>query len=351
MKKLGIILTAAVVLFAFAIPAFAAEDTITGEFTFGAMTPFDADKGAIGFSNMYADVSLAVDDYNTVLFELAGSKVFTQSVIASIDPTAADPADMVTMGAIFSVPYFQLETDVGGALGLPIDLTNTAGLTSLWSRKYEVTGHAYERTKVRSAIDPLAWKFAVGTDMVTATFALGFGEGADTLNDIGVLVDVPEVGPASLEAFYLVQDNADYKGKFGIDAKATDLVGGMLGVAAGFMYDTLLEGWAYGVGASVVYEPVTAGVSLNGDDTDTIDLLGIDIDAALTDTYGATVAVGMDLDGTADAFQGADISAYAKTGAATWRVGYVITDGNGYTYGCAVGGPDGGLYLNADIDF
>jgi len=136
MKKLGIILTAAVVLFAFAIPAFAAEDT---------------DKGAIGFSNMYADVSLAVDDYNTVLFELAGSKVFTQSVIASIDPTAADPADMVTMGAIFSVPYFQLETDVGGALGLPIDLTNTAGLTSLWSRKYEVTavGHRSSCMEVR----------------------------------------------------------------------------------------------------------------------------------------------------------------------------------------------------------
>ncbi len=350
MKKLGIILTAAAVLFAFAIPAFASEDTFSGEFTFGAMTPFDAPKGAIGFSNMYTDVSLAVDDYNTVLFELAGSLAFTQELATfTVDPVTGDVT--INQGAFFKVPYFQLETDFGSALGLPVGLKNTAGLTSLYSRKYEVTGHAYERTKVRSWIDPLAWKFEVGTDMVTVDFALGFGEGSEDLNDIGVLVLAPEVGPASVEAFYLVQDNADYKGNFGIDAKATDLVNGMLSVAAGFKYDTFNETWAYGVGASVVYSPATIGVSLNGDDVDTVDQLGIDVDAMLTDTYGATVAVGMDLDGTADTFQGADISVYAKAGAATWRLGYVITDGNGYYYGPAVGGPDGGIYMNADIDF
>lgn len=350
MKKLGIILTAAVVLFAFVAPVFAMEMyepearaaklleekasvlKVSGEFTFGAITPFDAAKGNIGFYNMYADVTLYPDEYNSVLFELAGAKSFDQ-----------------TQG--FTVPYFQLETDVGGALGLPVSLKNTAGLTSLWSRKYEVSGHAYERSKVRSAIDPLAWKFAVGTDMVTATFGLGFGEGSKDMNDIGVLVDVPEVGPASLEVFYLVQDNADYKGNFGIDAKATDLVGGMLGVAAGFKYDTLNEAWAYGVGASVAYNIVTAGVSLNGDDVNTVDQLGINLDAALTDTYGATAAVGMDLDGTADAFQGADIGVYAKVGGSKWSVGYVITNGNGYAYTPAVAGVDGGLYLNADIDF
>ncbi len=383
MKKLGIILTAAVVLFAFVAPVFAMEMyepearaaklmeekasvmKASGEFTFGAITPFDAVNGAIGFANMYVDVTLYPDEYNSILFELSGSKAFAQSVSNSIaaddlaafnaaigdDDVAGALAYVTPGGAIFSVPYFELTTDVGAALGLPIGLKNTAGLTSLWSRKYEVTGHAWERTKVRSAIDPLSWKFAVDAGPAIATFALGFGEGADTLNDIGVLVDVPEVGPASLELFYLVQDNADYKGNFGFDAKATDLVGGMLGVAAGFKYDTLNEAWAYGVGASVVYEPATLGVSLNGDDVDTVDQLGIDIDAMFTDTYGATVAVGMDLDGTADAFQGADISAYAVAGAAKWRAGYVITDGNGYAYGPAVAGIDGGLYVVADIDF
>jgi hypothetical protein len=365
MKKLGIILTAAVVLFAFVAPLFAMEMyepearaaklmdekasvmKASGEFTFGAITPFDAAKGNIGFYNMYVDFTLYPDEYNAILFELAGSKAFTQSLVV-VDP--ADPLGF-SQGAIFSVPYFQLTTDVGAALGLPVGLKNTAGLTSLYSRKYEVTGHAYERSKVRSWIDPLAWKFEVDAGMATATFALGFGEGSDTLNDIGVLVDVPEVGPASLELFYLVQDNADYKGNFGIDAKATDLVGGMLGVAAGFKYDTLNEAWAYGVGASVTYSPATIGVSLNGDDVNTVDQLGIDVDAAFTDTYGATVAAGLSLADGADTFQGADIGVYAKVGAAKWSVGYAITDGNGYAYVPAVAGIDGGLYLNVDIDF
>jgi hypothetical protein len=351
MKKLGIILTAAAVLFAFAVPAFATNATYSGEFTFGAMTPFDAPKGAIGFSNMYTDVSLAVDDYNTILFELAGSLAFTQELML-VTPDPASPIGVdIAQGAVFKVPYFQLETDLGKALGLPVELKSTAGLTSLYSSKYEVTGHAYERTLVRSWIDPLAWKFEVGTDMATVDFGLGFGEGADTLNDLGVLVTVPEVGPASVEAWYLAQDNADYKGKVGFDVKATDLVNGMLSVAAGFMDDTAMETWAYGVGASVVYEPATLGVSLNGTDTDTVNQLGIDLDAMLTDIYGATAAVGLSLADGMDTFQGADLSVYAKAGAATWRVGYVITDGNGYTYGCAVGGPDGGLYVNADIDF
>ncbi len=350
MKKLGIILTVAAVLFAFAIPVFASEDTFTGEFTFGAMTPFDAPKGAIGFSNMYTDVSLAVDDYNTVLFELAGSLAFTQDIATfTVDPVTGDVT--INQGAMFKVPYFQLTTDLGAALGLPVGLKNTAGLTSLYSSKYEVTGHAYERTKVRSWIDPLAWKFQVGTDMATVDLGLGFGEGLEDLNDIGVLVTVPEVGPASVEAWYLAQDNADYKGKVGFDVKATGLVGGMLSVAAGFMDDMAMETWAYGVGASVVYSPATIGVSLNGDDVNTVDQLGIDVDAMLTDNYGATVAAGLSLADGMDTFQGADLSVYAKAGAATWRLGYVITDGNGYYYGCAVGGPDGGLYLNADIDF
>jgi hypothetical protein len=148
----------------------------------------------------------------------------------------------------------------------------------------------------------------------------------------------------------MAPNNADMKGAFGADVKATDLLNGMLGLAAGFKYDSVAETWAYGVGASVKYNIVTAGVSLNGNDVDALNQMGIDVDAALTEKYGATFAMGLSFAEGADTFQGADISGYVKAGGATWRVGYIITE-NGYAYGSNVAAPEGGLYFSAGIDF
>jgi hypothetical protein len=314
----------------------AAPLKMSGEFTFSTMTPFDAVDGAIGYANMYADFVLYPDEYNSILIEIAGAGAtgFSSNVI--------------------TVPYWELTTDVGKALDLPVGLMNTAGKTSLYTNKYEVSGLAYERTLVRTAIDPLAWKFKVTTDKVQATAALGFGEGADTLNDIGLYVFIPAVGPAEVELWYLVQNDADFKGKVGGSVKAKGLLNEMLDVAGGFVFDIrdgAIPEWAYGVGANVKYNKIRAAVSLNGNDVDTLRQLGFDANFAATDVFGLDAAVGLALADGADTFQGADISVYAKVGAAKWSVGYVIADGTSFAYVPAVGGINGGLYVAADIDF
>jgi hypothetical protein len=360
MKKLVLILSAVVVMIAFAVPSFAdmydpdqrmaklAEEEAavlkaSGELTFGTVTPFDAPNGAIGFYNFYVDFTMWPDEYNSVLIELAGDGAMGNW---------GDKA-LISSGPNARIPYFELTTDVGSFLDLPVGLKNTAGRTSLYTNKYEVTGHAYERNKVRTWIDPLAWKFAVDADVVQVTAALGFGEGAEALNDIGVYAFVPAVADmADIEIWYLAQDNADYKGKFGASAKVTDIAD-MIGVAGGFVFDTV-EGavpeWAFGIGASAAYMDYTLGVSLNGDDVDTLDQFGIDADAKFGD-FGANAALGMSFADGADTFQGAEIAAYIVIGNAQWTAGYTIADGTGYAYNPAVAGPDGGLFVNADIDF
>ena len=334
MRKLIGILTVVVFMIAFTVPALAGEKVkITGELDYSAITPFDAAKAANGFGNYYFDVTLPVDDYNEVLIEFWGDKSGVET----------------SQGLEGSLGYFQLTTDVGAALDLPVGLKTKAGITSVWSRKYEVSGHAYERTPVRSSVDPVGLVAAFDFGPATLDVGIGFGQGVGG-NDLGLLLTVPEVGPASLEAFYMAPNNDDFKGKFGVDVKAADLLDGMLGLAAGFMYDTVNEEYGYGVGASVKYNIVTAGVSLNGNDVDALNQMGIDVDAALTDQFGATFAMGLSFAEGADTFQGADISGYAKAGGATWRVGYIITE-NGYAYGSNVSAPEGGLYFSAGINF
>jgi len=350
MKKLLVVLSMLFVVALIAGPAFAvnmydpeqraaklaevkaAPLKVSGEFTFSTITPFDAVDGAIGFVNMYADFVLYPDEYNSILIEVAGAGAtgFTSNAI--------------------TVPYWELTSDVGKALDLPVGLMNTAGKTSIYTNKYEVSGLAYERTEVRTNIDPLAWKFKVTTDMVQATFGLGFGEGSDTLNDIGLYVYLPAVGPAMVEAWYLVKNNADYKGIVGGSVKVPGLMNDMLSLAGGFAYDLFSETYGYGVGANVKYNKLRAAVSLNGTDVDALQFLGIDANYAFTDVYGFDGAVAIAFPDTMDTFYGADLSVYAKIGAAKWSVGYVITE-QGFAYVPSVAGLNGGLYLAADIDF
>jgi hypothetical protein len=334
MRKLIGILTVVVFVIAFTVPALAGEKVkITGEFDYSAITPFDAAKAANGFGNYYFDVTLPVDNYNEVLIEFWGNKAGVE----------------LSQGYEAQLGYFQLTTDVGKALDLPVGLKTKAGITSVYSREYEVTGHAYERTLVRSWVDPVGLVASFDFGPATLDVGLGFGQGVGG-NDLGLLLTVPELGPASLEVFYMAPNNDDMKGAFGADVKATDLLNGMLGLAAGFKYDSVTETYGYGVGASVKYNIVTAGVSLNGNDVDALNQMGIDVDAALTEKFGATFAMGLSFAEGADTFQGADISGYVKAGGATWRVGYIITE-NAYAYGSNVAAPEGGLYFSASVDF
>jgi hypothetical protein len=418
MKKLVLILSAIVVLVAFAVPVFAMEMydpeqrlaklydekaavlKMSGEFTFGMITPFDSDFAGVGFSNAYVDFTLWPDEYNSMLFELAQSKEYSTRVGEEGAP---------------QIVYWELTTDIGSYFGLPIGLKNTIGLTSLYTNKYEVTGHAWERTKVRQQIDPLPWKPFLDFGMVQLTLGIGFGETTNLdqsgdgfidspwgegdgtnpvgsekkgqYNDLGVYVFVPELLYGEWEFFYMAQDNADLKGALGVTFKLDGVAGGLLGIAAGFVYDfrTIDEGggsgsylggyayrltapvgnlptgsdnwWAWGAGLSIDYMGAALGVSANGDVGATFDQLALDLDYAFGD-FGAHITGAFSFaDGISSTFLGTEIGLYVKVGGSKWTLGYLIdgdkNDGYAYAYSVAATNANskGGLFLVADIDF
>jgi hypothetical protein len=397
MKKLVLILSAIVVLVAFAVPVFAMEMydpeqrlaklydekaspvKVSGEFTFGMLTPFDSDYAGIGFSNAYVDFHIYADEYNTVMFELAASKEYS------------------TRGP--GLAYFELTSDIGSYFGLPIGLKNTAGVTSLYTNKYEVTGHAWERTKVRQAIDPLAWKIWTDFGVVQVNVAIGFGETTNNpsapwytggpeekgqFNDVGVYAFVPDLY-GEWEFFYMAQDNKDLKGALGVTYKLDGLLDGMLGVAGGFVYDLrkISEGggsgsylgsyayrvggsipsaddhwWAWGAGASVDIMGASIGASVNGDVGAAFDQLAIDLEYAFMGDFGvqATGAFSFSED-VKSSYLGSEFGVFAKVGGAKWTVGYLLDgdedDGYAYAYSVAATNANskGGLFIVADIDF
>jgi hypothetical protein len=355
MKKLLIVLSALVLAVALAVPALAMDmydrDGIMvkmldeeapvvifhGEMTFGMSTTFDAAEGAIGFSNSYVDVSIWPFEYNAVTIELLG------------DPNFPTEAGYI---GYWAAPYFYLTTDLGAWFDLPVGFLNKIGVLSLYSRKYEVSGHAYERTLVRSNIDPVSWVASIDAGMAMVDFALGFGEtdltGDGIYNDVGFILTVPELGPVDFEAFYLAEDNKDYKGNVGADVKLVGMVP-MLDFAGGVMYNLVSENVFYGFGAMLTYDMLSLGASFNGWDEDAINQIGID---AKVDLGGYGLEAGLGLSGAeaADTFQGAEISAWVNPNASTWRAGYIITE-NGYAYASAVTPLEGGFFITADIDF
>jgi hypothetical protein len=384
MKKLVLILSAIVVLVAFAVPVFAMEMydpeqrlavlaeeqaspvKVSGELTAGAITPFDSDSADVGFANSYVDFNVFVDEYNTVLFEVAFSGNFGSETV--------------------SVPYFELTTDVGSYFGLPVGLKNTLGVTSLYTNKYEVTGHAWERDNIRSNIDPLLWKIFADFGMVQATAGIGFGETTNLatapwaattplphddgqFNDVGIYAYVPDLY-GEWEFWYLAQDNPDLKGRLGLSYKMDGIMG-LFGVAGGFVYD-LVEGssakggsdnyFAWGVGVGADYMGLALGVGIEGNDAATVDRLWVDADYALFGDFGVIVTAAFSLSDDTGAvspetYLGSEFAGYVKVGGAKWTVGYTLdaddADGFNYAYSAAAVGnaPEGGIFVVADIDF
>jgi len=356
---------------------------VSGEFTFGMLTPFDSDFASIGYANAYVDFTWYPDEYNSLLLELAFSKEYSNN------------AGIAGVGA--SWPYFELTTDVGKALDLPVGLFNTIGLTSLYTNKYEVTGHAWERTKIRSDIDPLAWKIKVDASKVQITAGIGFGERTNDptvpwntgvaedkgqFNDFGLYAFIPEIGPAEVELWYLTQDNPDFKGDLGFSVKTQPLFNDLMTIAGGFRYN-MVDGsaiallqpaygykdftgvdadeklWAWGAGAKLNLMGAGVGVSFNGDVVDAFDQLAVDVNYKFGDS-----PFGVDLDGAftfaenaPSAFLGAEFSVFAQIGGAKWNIGYLLdgdeNDGFGYAYSVArvFNGSKGGLFVVGDINF
>jgi hypothetical protein len=375
MKKLAVILTAAAVLFGFGASAFAMEIyepearaaklaeeqasiiIIAGEMDFGMMTSFEYSEGSANFLNLYMDITLWPDEYNTAFIE-----------IASLN---SDFSSGVDLGA--NITYAFITTRLGDYFGLPVGVEAEIGKTNLNSNKFEVTAHAYERTFIRQTLDPVPFKLTVDADVVTAKLGFGFGqengapfdaeEGAQ--NDFGVYFFIP-VDMAEIEIFYIALDNADLQGTLGFDVKAVGLMNGMLGLAAGFAYDVAAEdpdpSWFWGAGVEVIYAPAELGVSINGAEEAELWQLGVDLDVAVTDFFGIFFGLGLLLDDIAPStFNGLEGSVYIDTGSTAWYFGHVYADADnqvtGFGYaGVNTGldtmyGPEGGFFISANIDF
>jgi hypothetical protein len=324
----------------------AAVVKIGGEFTFGSITNFTANQSRGGFANEYVDISLWPDDTNSLLIELAGDNLMDSQGLGNLKNT-----------------YWEWSSDLGKALDLPVTLKSTAGKTSIYTRKFEVSGLAYERPAVprlaeRPNMDPIPFKVAVGTDQFTVTAGIGFGAGfgllpsdAEKTRDLGVLIAIPKIGPASAELFYLAEDNADFKGVAGLNVKAVGLANDMLDFAGEFWYDTPTEDWAYGAAVNAKYDKIRGAVSLNGNNNDALNVVGVDAAYAITDIFGLDAALGLGFAEALDTFQGAEFSVYAKVGVSKWNVGYQIKDNTGFNYAPAVANLKGGLFIVCDTNF
>jgi hypothetical protein len=362
MKRVGIILTAVAFLFAFAAPLFAVEADWTGEFDFGGITGFDAEAGKIGYAygNIYFDATLAIDDYNSVVFEVYGEGM------ANADGSSPSP--------YWGLGWAVLDTDLGAYMGLPVGLTTRAGYANLKTRKYEVTGHSWERSMAVMLAptdgDDRAWIgneafFQVATDFDMAKLNVAWNMGkTDTgatpeINtDYAFLLELPEIGPASAEAGYFINDNADFTGLFAVNMQALGIAD-MVDFAAGFMYDTTdaaVPAYAYGVGLAASYNIAKLGVSFGGYEDSMFNALAIDLNVEQGD-IGADIGTGLYLDSDVytDTFGGIDTSVYYMPGASKWRLGYVYSNANNYYYNAPVltDGPigeNGGLYLSCSID-
>ncbi len=323
MRKLLVVLSAIMLVAAFAVPVFA---DWSGELEFGFATAFDPAKDAESYGNLYIDYSKAVDDYNKVTLDFSG-----------------------TAGGNWTVGEASICTDLGKAFGIPVGLKLKSGYFSSGTQEYaDVTGWGIE--DVAAGGTTLNGGFQFGFDFGSAGLDLAFSV-AEPTGGQDLLVDfyLPDVSGASIELFYDIVNNDDFKGTFGIDGKYGV---GPATLALGFYYDTVASGWGYGVGVSAGVSMATIGVSLAGDNNDTLGPIGLDANLALADNYGIDVGVKLSMASGDDTFQCADFSAYYKVGAAKIRVGYDVTStGESYTAPAVLQDNNGGLYADVYIEF
>jgi len=345
MKKLLIVLSALVLVFGLAFSALALDVDVTGEVNVNVMTDFDVPDTFFG--DNYLDFTMEVDDYNTVLFELNFDDAFPFPFLDA----------------------WYVKTDLGSYFDLPVGLTNAIGYWSVTPSKFEASGHAFERTLIRYGSGGTTGLFpSLDFGQATLDVALGFMNvgGVGESNNYALLLTVPELGPAMVEVFYVVNEGAIGDGNFGIDANATF---DMITVAAGFRYDLrdqadrltnteYTESWAFGVGAKFMSAPFVVDAGLNGvgGDVDdrTLNHLGARVGVDMDGEYGADVGIGYsfsDLD--PESFGGVDISGWIKPGATTWRVGYLVKEAASWYGGYGVQGSlaEGGFYVNAGVAF
>ena len=329
MRKLLVVLSAIMLVAAFAVPVFA---DWTGEIGFGFATAFDPAKDAEAYGDLYTVFSKDVDDYNSVTLEFDGE------ILASGD----------TGPGSWTVGEASISTDIGKATGLPVGLTLKSGYFDSGNQEYaDVTGWGLE--DVAAGGTTLDGGFQLGLGFGSANLDVAFGVADTDGQDLLIDFYMPDLSGAAVELYYDVVNNDDLKGAFGVDGSYAV---GPATVAAGFEYDSVAETWQYGLGVSAGVSMATLGVSLDGNDSDALNTIGIDANLAPADNYGLDVGIMLSMADGADTFQCADISAYYNVGAATIRVGYDVTEtGESYNAPAVLQDNKGGLYANVSIEF
>ncbi len=333
MKKVILLIMSVFLLVAFALPAIASDVTWGGRIYYGGMTAFAPKEGkaASAYWKYWSFLTAEVDDYNTIYMEF--------------DFAATKGATNWDLGGAY------IDSDFGAALGFPVGLVMRGG--NFWgcTRKYESSWHATERVGrqcahvngVQGTID-----FGMGNVAVGSSIGENFGATVgETAPAQWAILTLPEIGPASVEAFLFGVGQTEFKPVIGVNAKASIEP---VNVSAGFDFDMAAEGWAFGLGARAGFGMFAVGAALNGNDTDILNVITLEAGAEFMEGMGADVGTKLSLASGADLFQGVDISVYYNPGAASWRVGYIVTT-KGYSYLSPAALTDGGLYVSADLTF
>ena len=176
MRKLLVVLSAIMLVAAFAVPVFA---DWTGELEFGFATAFDPAKDAEAYGALYTVFSKDVDDYNSVTLEFDGS------------------TDGLGTGNAWTVGEASISTDIGKAAGLPVGLTLKSGYFASGTQEYaSVTGWGIE--DVAAGGTTLDGGFQLGLGFGSANLDVAFGVADADGQDLLIDFYMPDLSGASV---------------------------------------------------------------------------------------------------------------------------------------------------------
>lgn len=336
MKKIAIVLLMALALVSMAT----AEVVVSGELDYGFMA--DADFFAGKFDKIEVDLNADVDENNSIAIEIE-DKLKTNDLTMAVGGGTMLGA---STGFGLGLSYATLTTDWGAILDLPMGVTSTVGYDefNVMSR-YTATGWLLEEGGRYLLSTEAAVKLTITpSDTVTIGAATTFDRDNDMV--FGANVDIDPIGIG-------VNYATAAGGKFGTSVGfGMELSGDMTLDAAGYL-DYAIDPSTYDLGFGVGFGVAGAliGVGFEGNDVDILESLGADLNYGLTDELSTDVAMAYSIKNSE--LLSIDFSATYAAGAATYTLGYLVTDGFGadWDYNAITSLADGGVYFNATIDF
>jgi len=308
MKKLWILFTA-LALLAVALPA-AAEVTTGLVFYWHGITDFEVTHDAV-MDKARVKVAGDVDEFNKISSEIRWSDA----------GFGWDPA-------LPRIKVFKLDTDITGAMGLDLPVTiksqvgvwESDGMDYWYPTRGGFTWVGFAQLDQQQSSGAAQLDFGVGP--VTLHYYQNMGAGADSNAWVGAN---GAFGPVAFWASYLANWNVGFgEGALEVDLKYDGKFGDLaLTVYPSLNYNLGASQLAWSAGAKVGYKMLTVAAAVGGSEaTELFDKVEAEVGAAFGDAalwaamYMSTFA--------ADAFQGLDIMASYKLGAATVFAGYVF---------------------------